>query len=192
MGKFEDDLARGCLPTGEPLECLYGMGWWTKIPEEKPAEEAKPIIEAAPVAEAKSSAEAKPIVSESKPTASSKSRKRIVYDNGQNEQSNKWKILCIILSAVIVLMVVAFAYLNSDTMLKRTHKHLFMTESSVANKPAPTTMPADTAQTAPQKTDTTSLNTNQDATMLGTSNAGSATTSSATTTSITPSSIPFP
>ncbi len=78
-------------------------------------------------------------------------------------------------------MVVAFAYLNSDTMLKRTHKHLFMTESSVANKPAPTTMPADTAQTAPQKTDTTSLNTNQDATMLGTSNAGSATPSSATT-----------
>ena len=38
MSKFEDDLARGCLPTGEPLECLYGMGWWTEIPEEKPAE----------------------------------------------------------------------------------------------------------------------------------------------------------
>ena len=38
MSNFEDDFARGCLPTGEPLECLYGMGWWTEIPEEKPAE----------------------------------------------------------------------------------------------------------------------------------------------------------
>jgi len=37
MSKFEDDLVRGCLPTGEPLECLYGMGWWTEIPEEEPA-----------------------------------------------------------------------------------------------------------------------------------------------------------
>ena len=36
MSKFEDDLARGCLPTGEPLECLYGMGWWTEMPEEEP------------------------------------------------------------------------------------------------------------------------------------------------------------
>ena len=36
MSKFEDDLARGCLPTGEPLECLYGTGWWTKIPAEEP------------------------------------------------------------------------------------------------------------------------------------------------------------
>lgn len=36
MSRFEDDLARGCLPTGEPLECLYGMGWWTEMPEEEP------------------------------------------------------------------------------------------------------------------------------------------------------------
>jgi len=36
MSKFEDDLARGCLPTGEPLECLYGTGWWTEMPEEEP------------------------------------------------------------------------------------------------------------------------------------------------------------
>ncbi|MFA5753451.1 MAG: DUF551 domain-containing protein [Bacteroidales bacterium] len=38
MSNFEDDFARGCLPTGEPLECLYGMGWWSELPEEKPAE----------------------------------------------------------------------------------------------------------------------------------------------------------
>lgn len=36
MSKFDDDMARGCLPTGEPLECLYGVGWWTEIPEEEP------------------------------------------------------------------------------------------------------------------------------------------------------------
>ena len=46
MSKFEDDLARGCLPTGEPLECLYGMGWWTEIPEEEPAKPEPKVCEA--------------------------------------------------------------------------------------------------------------------------------------------------
>ncbi len=46
MSKFEDDLARGCLPTGEPLECLYGMGWWTEIPEEEPTKPEQKVCEA--------------------------------------------------------------------------------------------------------------------------------------------------
>jgi hypothetical protein len=40
MGKdewsFEANLDRGCLPTGEPLEALYGVGWWTQEPEPEP------------------------------------------------------------------------------------------------------------------------------------------------------------
>jgi len=30
---FREDLERGCLKTGEPLEALYGTGWWTREPE---------------------------------------------------------------------------------------------------------------------------------------------------------------
>lgn len=30
---FKANLTRGCLPTGEPLEALYGAGWWTSQPE---------------------------------------------------------------------------------------------------------------------------------------------------------------
>lgn len=26
---FEEDMARGCLSTGEPLEAAYGQGWWS-------------------------------------------------------------------------------------------------------------------------------------------------------------------
>lgn len=36
MSKFDDDMARGCLPTGEPLEALYGVGWWTEHDEPVP------------------------------------------------------------------------------------------------------------------------------------------------------------
>ena len=46
MSNFEDDFARGCLPTGEPLECLYGMGWWSEIPEEEPVEPEPKVCEA--------------------------------------------------------------------------------------------------------------------------------------------------
>ena len=46
MSNFEDDLARGCLETGEPLECLYGMGWWSEIPEEEPVEPEPKVCEA--------------------------------------------------------------------------------------------------------------------------------------------------
>jgi hypothetical protein len=33
---FEANLDRGCLPTGEPLEALYGAGWWTQEPSPEP------------------------------------------------------------------------------------------------------------------------------------------------------------
>jgi len=36
MSKFEDDIARGCLESGEPLDALYGVGWWTEMPEPEP------------------------------------------------------------------------------------------------------------------------------------------------------------
>lgn len=30
---LEANMERGCLPTGEPLECLYGPGPWSREPE---------------------------------------------------------------------------------------------------------------------------------------------------------------
>jgi hypothetical protein len=30
---FEEDLSRGYLENGEPLEALYGTGYWTQMPE---------------------------------------------------------------------------------------------------------------------------------------------------------------
>lgn len=30
---FEANLKRGYLPTGEPLDAMYGPGWWTDEPE---------------------------------------------------------------------------------------------------------------------------------------------------------------
>ena len=33
---MNDDLSRGCLENGEPLEALYGVGWWTPMPEQEP------------------------------------------------------------------------------------------------------------------------------------------------------------
>jgi len=32
---LEASLERGCLPTGEPLEALYGVGWWTEEPPQE-------------------------------------------------------------------------------------------------------------------------------------------------------------
>jgi hypothetical protein len=29
MDTFNDDLNRGMLENGEPLEALYGVGWWS-------------------------------------------------------------------------------------------------------------------------------------------------------------------
>jgi hypothetical protein len=33
---LEANMARGCLPTGEPLDALYGVGPWTPEPEPEP------------------------------------------------------------------------------------------------------------------------------------------------------------
>jgi len=33
---FEENMDRGALPTGEPLECLYGAGWWSAEPAPAP------------------------------------------------------------------------------------------------------------------------------------------------------------
>ena len=33
---FEANIQRGHLPTGEPLECRYGAGWWTEEPKPQP------------------------------------------------------------------------------------------------------------------------------------------------------------
>ena len=38
---FEANLERGCLPTGEPLEALYGAGWWT----EEPHPDCPPVVQ---------------------------------------------------------------------------------------------------------------------------------------------------
>jgi DNA-directed RNA polymerase subunit RPC12/RpoP len=32
---FYDDINRGCLENGEPLEAQYGTGWWTPMPEQE-------------------------------------------------------------------------------------------------------------------------------------------------------------
>ena len=39
MSRFEEDVNRGCLANGEPLEALYGIGWWTEMPEPEPEHE---------------------------------------------------------------------------------------------------------------------------------------------------------
>lgn len=36
MSEFSDDIDRGCLENGEPLEAKYGCGYWSKMPEKEP------------------------------------------------------------------------------------------------------------------------------------------------------------
>ena len=36
MSRMDEDIARGCLANGEPLDALYGVGWWTPMPEREP------------------------------------------------------------------------------------------------------------------------------------------------------------
>ena len=33
MGRMAEDIDRGYLETGEPLEALYGTGWWSREQE---------------------------------------------------------------------------------------------------------------------------------------------------------------
>ena len=48
MSRFDDDVARGCLENGEPLDALYGVGWWTEMPEEEPEPEPEPELKPCP------------------------------------------------------------------------------------------------------------------------------------------------
>jgi len=36
MGDLYDDIARGCLENGEPIEARWGGGWWSEQPEQEP------------------------------------------------------------------------------------------------------------------------------------------------------------
>ncbi len=36
MTELDDDIARGCLPSGEPIEARWGSGWWSVHPEQYP------------------------------------------------------------------------------------------------------------------------------------------------------------
>jgi hypothetical protein len=33
MSELDDDIARGCLPNGEPIEARWGTGWWSQTDE---------------------------------------------------------------------------------------------------------------------------------------------------------------
>ncbi|MFA7254029.1 MAG: hypothetical protein WC107_05760 [Patescibacteria group bacterium] len=45
MGELDDDIARGCLPNGEPIEGRWGVGYWSDIPD-APSQEPDPWEEA--------------------------------------------------------------------------------------------------------------------------------------------------
>lgn len=35
MSELDDDIARGCLPNGEPIEARWGTGWWSEYDREE-------------------------------------------------------------------------------------------------------------------------------------------------------------
>ena len=35
MSELDDDIARGCLKNGEPIEARWGSGWWSQQPEQE-------------------------------------------------------------------------------------------------------------------------------------------------------------
>ena len=35
MSDLQDDIARGCLENGEPIEARWGTGWWSDSGEEQ-------------------------------------------------------------------------------------------------------------------------------------------------------------
>jgi len=35
MSDMNNDIRRGCLENGEPLEARYGVGWWSEFPEQE-------------------------------------------------------------------------------------------------------------------------------------------------------------
>jgi hypothetical protein len=36
MDDLQNDIARGCLENGEPIESRWGTGWWSIQPEPEP------------------------------------------------------------------------------------------------------------------------------------------------------------
>ena len=40
---LNDDIARGCLENGEPIEARWGSGWWSSQPEQQPEPEFYPM-----------------------------------------------------------------------------------------------------------------------------------------------------
>lgn len=39
MSELDDDIARGYLENGEPLEAKWGTGWWSNYDEQQPEPE---------------------------------------------------------------------------------------------------------------------------------------------------------
>lgn len=35
MSELDDDIARGCLENGEPIEAKWGSGWWSVVEEQQ-------------------------------------------------------------------------------------------------------------------------------------------------------------
>ena len=42
MSDLRDDIERGCLENGEPIEARWGTGYWTRQPEQEPEPEIYP------------------------------------------------------------------------------------------------------------------------------------------------------
>lgn len=104
--------------------------------------------------------------------------KKMVY-RGRRRHNNVWKILCIILSAIIVLMVAAFAYLNSDAVLKRAHRQFYRTDQNLINQKVPVSEPVDTIKNSDQPVDTAAQSLKKEETKVETPNVSELKTESA-------------
>jgi len=107
---------------------------------------------------------------EKKVIASSGHRKKIVY-RGRRSNSHRWKILCIILSAIIVLMVATFAYLNNDAVLIRTHRPSYKADQNLINQNVPVSVPGNTIRNSYQTVDTAAQSLKKEETKIEVSNA---------------------
>jgi hypothetical protein len=38
MSELDDDIARGCLKDGEPIEARWGVGWWSEADKSREPE----------------------------------------------------------------------------------------------------------------------------------------------------------
>ncbi|MDD4589383.1 MAG: HU family DNA-binding protein [Parabacteroides sp.] len=142
--------------------------------EERIIPEKKEILSESPVSPTK--VEDSPI--ETNIIASSGFHKKMVY-RGRRRHNNVWKILCIILSVIIVLMVAAFAYLNSDAVLKRAHRQFYRTDQNLINQKVPVSEPADTIKNSDQTVDTAAQSLKKEETKIETPNVNELKTESA-------------